>query len=253
MDFSSAVASVLLDPRAARDEMCQSERASDYYGLGVRLGVYFAWLQAWVANAVLPSQTAGALNTNTVFLLTLLVAMVNDSVTGQLSQVDGLILMHLCGGTIFGVLSVWGYRTRLYTQHGTGAIAHFGGFGTHIRMVAALAVSSYGMWFWSMGVTGGLFPLGPGDGADPPNPPECGTLYTFFFAKVKASEGIRYYYLVVCASCVLYFGIQLVASLLAAWFTVGRFFGTLHKRWSKAADIDILSRPSYVTGFTEKE
>lgn len=242
----------LLSARAADPFVCQSERSSDYYGLGVRLGIYFAWLQAWTANVILPSQVSGALDTNTIFLLTLLIAMVNDSTTGALSQVDGLILIHLCGGTIFGVLSLWGYRTRLYTQQGRGAISVFGGYGTHIRMIVALAVSAYGQWYWVWGVTGKLFPLGPNDGSSENNPVECSTLYTFF-AKIRAAGGIRYYYIVICATCIAYFGAMLLVSSLTAWFTLERLAGTLHKRWARAADIDRLSRPSYVTGFKESE
>lgn len=237
----------------AGDWVCESDRASDYYGLGVRLGIYFAWLQAWTANAILPSQISGALATNTVFLMTLLVAMVNDSNTGALSRLDGLLLMHLCGGTVFGVLSLWGYRTRLYTQHGRGAIQLFGGYGTHIRMATALAVSLYGLWYWSWGVKYGLFALGPDDGMDPPNPSECSKLYTFFFAKLDAAGPIRYYYIVVSASCAAYFGAMLIVSILAGWFSVERLAGTLHKRWSRAADVDKLSRPVYITGFHERE
>lgn len=233
--------------------VCESDRASDYYGLGVRLGIYFAWLQAWTANAILPSQISGALATNTVFLMTLLIAMVNDSSTGALSRIDALMLMHLCGGTVFGVLSLWGYRTRLYTQVGRGAIRFFGGYGTHIRMATALAVSLYGLWFWAWGVSDGLFPLGPDDGMDPPNPVECGELYTFFFAKIKAAGGIRYYYIVVCACCSAYFGAMLLVSVLAAWFSIERLVGRLNKRWAHEANVDNLSRPVYVTGFNDNE
>lgn len=256
MSFPQEMVASLLSARDTDAYVCQSERSSDYYGLGVRLGIYFAWLHAWTANVILPSQVNGALETNTVFLMTLLVAMVNDSVTGSLSQVDGLVLMHLCGGSIFGVLSMWGYRTRLYTQHGRGAISGFGGYGTHIRMVVALGVSSYGLWYWGWGVVGGeagLIALGPGDEMDQANSSACSTLYTFFFAKVRAAGPIRYYYLVVCASCVAYFGAMLLVSTLTAWFTLDRLAGSLHSRWSKAADIDRLSRPSYVTGFKDGE
>jgi hypothetical protein len=243
----------LLIARDPDDYVCHSERASDYYGLGVRLGIYFAWLHAYLANVLVPSQISGALTTNTVFLLTLLVAMTNDSNTDALSQIDGLILMHLCSGTIFGILSLWGYRTRLYTQNGRGAIESFGAWGTHIRMVTALCVSCYGIWFWIHGVTGNLNALGPGDGIEPPNSEECSTLYTFFFAKVKAAGGIRYYYIVMSTGSAVYFGAMLLTSSLSAWFTLERLLGSLHSRWSRAADIHKLSRPIYVTGFTQRE
>jgi len=88
--------------------LCHSERATDYYGLGVRLGVYFTWLGSYVANTILPSEFGPASDTSTIFLLTLLIAMANDSRIGDLHQIDGLVLMQLCGGSLFGIISLWG-------------------------------------------------------------------------------------------------------------------------------------------------
>lgn len=62
---------------------CQTMRAPDYYGLGVRLGIYCAWFQAYIANTMLPSEIAGAADTNAIFLLTLTVAMIKCSSTGS--------------------------------------------------------------------------------------------------------------------------------------------------------------------------
>lgn len=246
VDFGDAAAAAL----AIRDGgvQCHSELSSDYYGLGVRLGVYFAWLGGYLANTILPSEFGPASDTNTIFILTLLIAMANDSRTRLLNQIDGLILMHLCGGTVFGILSVWGYRTRLYHDRGPRAVRLFGGFGTHIRLVVSLGVSIFGLWFWIFGVTGALRPLGPGDGTDPPNPPECSTLFTFFFAKIRADGGIRIYYILVCASCIAYFGVMLLASSLAAWFSFDRFVevAAFH-HWTST------NRTKYATGFSKKE
>ncbi|KAM7190042.1 hypothetical protein V8F20_009875 [Naviculisporaceae sp. PSN 640] len=229
---------------------CQSQFATDYYGLGVRLGVYFAWLGSYLANTILPSEFGAAMDTSTIFLLTLLIAMTNDSRTKGLTQVDGLVLMHLCGGTVFGVLSLWGYRTRLYRELGPRAVRKFGGFGTHIRLAVSLAVSVFGCWFWLYGVNNYLTELGgPNDDqSDPPNPPECGTLYTFFFAKIRADGPIRYYYAVVCATCILYFGIMFLVSSLAGVMSFENVKGLVgFKRWSNR------NRSKYATGFTVRE
>lgn len=40
---------------------CTTEFSGDYYGFGVRLGVYFAWLSSYFANMLLPSEIAGKL------------------------------------------------------------------------------------------------------------------------------------------------------------------------------------------------
>lgn len=227
---------------------CQTGSASDYYGIGVRLGIYFAWSQAYIANTILPSEISSAIGTNTIFLMTLLIAMTNDSRTEQLGQLDALILMHLCGGTVFGILSLWGYRTRYYLDEGPKAIRHFGGFGTQIRLGASLGVSIFGLWFWLYGVTGSLTPMGPDDDVDPPNSPECATLFTFFFTKVRADGGIRIYYIIVCTCCIIGLGAMLLASTITGWYLLENIFGLAkHKRWVNT------SRPKYRTGFNHNE
>ncbi|KAK3317906.1 hypothetical protein B0H66DRAFT_475443 [Apodospora peruviana] len=214
------------------------------------MGIYFTWLASYLANTLLPSQFGGASDTSTIFLLTLLIAMGNDARTRSLTELDGLVLMHLCGGTVFGVLSLWGYRTSLYSSKGPRAVRMFGGFGTHIRLIVSFGVSLFGFWFWLRGVNGGLWKLGgPNDRQDdPPNLPECGVLYTFFFAKLRANGGIRYYYLVVCACCAVYFGVMFLASSLAGYVSFVNVKGFFEfKRWSSR------NRTKYATGFTHKE
>jgi hypothetical protein len=54
------------------------------------------------------------------------------------------------------------------------------------------------LWFWLYGVTQDrLKVFGPDDGAEPPNSAERSIPYKFFFAKVRANGGIRFYYAVV--------------------------------------------------------
>lgn len=240
--------------RASGSTECYSDRASDYYGLGVRLGIYFAWVNAYLAHILLPSGIGSAAGANTVFLLTLFIAMGKDSMRGHLTQVDGLVLMHLCGGATFGVLSIWGYRTRLYKDKGPKAVGFFGSYGTHIRVAISFAISAYGLWYWSYGVIGGLDPLGPGDGMKSgKNTEACANVYTFFFAKIRADQGIRFYYIIVCAACSLYFGGMLIASTLAFWFSAERLLGIAGDRWAHTAHVDTMIRPRYVTGFNTKE
>jgi hypothetical protein len=233
---------------------CHSDASGDYYGLGIRIGIYFAWLNAYLANVVVPGEFAGAAAANTIFLLTLFIAITKDSMGGSLTQVDVLVLMHLCGGATFGVLSIWGYRTRLYADKGPKAVGYFGSYGTHLRIAMSFAISVYGLWFWAWGVTGGLRQLGPGDGMESgKNSDACTPVYTFFFTKIRADEGIRYYYIIVCAGCTLYFGAMLLASSLTVWFSLERLLGLAGDRWSEAAHVDTLTRPRYVTGFSVGE
>lgn len=251
--FSSDAFSGSLEARSDNLE-CHSDRAGDYYGLGIRMGVYFAWLNAYLCHTLLPSGIGSAASANTVFLLTLFIALAKDSMRDHLTQVDALVLMHLCGGATFGIISIWGYRTRLYADKGPKAVGYFGSYGTHIRVFISFAISAYGLWFWSMGVTGKLRSLGPGDEMESgKNPEECGNLYTFFFTKIRADQGIRYYYIVVCAGCTLYFGAMLLVSSLAFWFSAERVLGIAGDRWAHTAHVDTMMRPRYATGFSQKE
>ncbi|PMD61024.1 uncharacterized protein K444DRAFT_560486 [Hyaloscypha bicolor E] len=161
--------------------------------------------------------------------------------------------MHLSGGTIFGILSLWGYRTRFYTDEGPVAIRHFGGFGTHSRLILSLGVSIYGLWYWLFAVTGSLIAMGSrleiGELAvDPPNSPDCATLYTFMFAKVRADGGIRIFYIIACILCTIYFGIMLLASSIAGRKRLQNIVELARqKRWADT------SRLRFATGFKYHE
>ncbi|KAK3369972.1 hypothetical protein B0H63DRAFT_485866 [Podospora didyma] len=242
LDLNSLVA------RDGNEFDCATDRATDYYGLGVRLGIYFAWVASYIANTILPSEFGPASDTSTIFLLTLLIAMANDSMTKGLTELDGLILMHLCGGTVFGIISMWGYRTRMYFDEGPRAVRKFGGFGTHVRLIVSLGVSVFGTWFWFRGVNGSLKKLGPNDGFDPANPEECSVLYTFFFAKVRAAGGIRIYYIIVSLTCTAWFATMFLVSSLAGLASLDKIRGLAgFNRWTS------LNRAKYATGFTHKE
>ncbi|KAF2103214.1 hypothetical protein NA57DRAFT_72194 [Rhizodiscina lignyota] len=217
---------------------CETDRSSDYYGLGVRLGIYMAWLTGWIANNWVPEEIAGAMDTNAIFLFALVIAVVRCTSTDLVSQMDGVMLMHLAGGTIFSVISIWGYRTCWYTKEGPRGIANFGGFGTHLRLLLCMAVSTYGLWFWYFGMAGSLK---SGTGA-------CQVTWTFFFAKLRADGGIRKWYIFKYVVCLIYFGIMTAVSIIGpisrimkmAWLARYKFFRTS-------------SRLKYATGYTYGE
>lgn len=81
--------------------------------------------------------------------------MVRCTITKVLTQLDTLILVHLGTGSIFGVLSIWGYRTCTYSIHGPSAVNQCGGFGTHFRLLLSASVSIFSVWFWYSAVLPG--------------------------------------------------------------------------------------------------
>ncbi|KYG41180.1 hypothetical protein M433DRAFT_116039, partial [Acidomyces richmondensis BFW] len=124
---------------SSQDLDCSSTASNDYYGLGVRIGVYCTWISSWIANLFVPSEIAGALDANAIFLVALMISMFHGSATHTLAYIDGLILMQLCAG----------YLSCIYNGLG---IRHFGGLGTHFRILIVFAISTYGIWFWTKGI-----------------------------------------------------------------------------------------------------
>src|SRR5579871_3923863 len=43
-----------------RTVFCATDRSSDYYGLGVRLGIYLGWINAWIANVSVPEEISSS-------------------------------------------------------------------------------------------------------------------------------------------------------------------------------------------------
>jgi hypothetical protein len=172
------------------------------------LGVYFAWLAAYFSNILLPSEIAGSLDTNSIFLLALLISLFRGSLKHEIHQVDGLIVMHLSSGFLFSSLSIWGYRTTHYARakDSVRGIRHFGNFGTHARLALTTAISVYGTWFWWEGVE---------DGLDIAELPECKKLYTWFFAKCSINGGIDKYYIFITVACSLYYSAMCIAAVSA--------------------------------------
>jgi hypothetical protein len=90
-----------------------------------------------------------------------------------------------------------------------------------------------------VGIHGGLEPMGPG---------ECGQLWTFFFGKLHAKGGIRFFYITVCIGCIVYFGIMLLVSALAGYARVDKMVRLAKsKRWADTAKL------RFATGLKYKE
>ena len=188
---------------------CTTELSPEFYGFGVRLGVYFAWLSQYFANILLPSEIASSLDTNSIFLLALLASLFRGTLVHELFQIDGLILMHLSSGFLFSSLSIWGYRTSLYQKEGPTAINYFGRVGTHCRLALATAISLYGAWFWWEGLRNGL---------NIAEDPQCRIVFTWFFKQWPVTGGIHTFYIFISIGCAVYYGTMCIAAVLVVIF-----------------------------------
>jgi hypothetical protein len=214
-------------PKPLRTEApyCEIRGNSDFYGLGVRLGIYFTWLTSWIANNFLADEMAGAFDTNSIFLLSLLITMLYFSITFRLNAVDGLVLLQLAWGFVFSVMSLWGYRTMYYRKEGPDGKKHFGGLGTHFRLLLMVSISAYSVWYWTEGLQDGL-PRCAQAAREP-----CGGLKTFLFAKVDVYGPIRWLNLAGSVVCCVYYGIMVLAAMAAAMHRVINFIRNRKNEW----------------------
>ena len=192
---------------------CTTLFSNDYYGFGVRLGVYFSWLGSYFANLLLPSEISGSLDTNSIFLVALIGSLFNGTHLKQIQQIDALIIMQLSSGFLFSCFSIWGYRTSYYQKEGPKAIKRFGGLGTHCRLILTAAISVYGTWFWLKGVKDGLITS--------PDP-DCQEIFTWFFAYLPVTGGIDTLYIIITIGCSLYYCAMIAAAAFAVFFKLFR-------------------------------
>lgn len=173
---------------------------------------------------------SGSLDTNSIFLLGLLISLFKSSMKGEIMQIDGLIIMQLSSGFLFSSLSMWGYRTSYYQRDGPTAIQQFGKFGTHCRLALALAISVYGTYFWWEGLEDGLVV---------PENPQCQKLYTWFFAYLPIRGGIHILYIFMSLSCSIYYGTMFLVAVVA------HFVKLIQVGWKE--------KMSYETGYSRRE
>ncbi|KAK4942750.1 hypothetical protein LTR10_017510 [Elasticomyces elasticus] len=139
-----ACAEAQLCTEKPKEDNCALAGNTDYYGLGVRMGIYASWLSSWFANNFLGSEIVGTLETNSIFLSALFFTVFGYSLKRDgIRMVDVLVINQLCMGFVFSVMSLWGYRTMYYRTEGPGGRKHFGGIGTHYRLVLLGMISSY--------------------------------------------------------------------------------------------------------------
>ncbi|EXJ89136.1 hypothetical protein A1O3_02200 [Capronia epimyces CBS 606.96] len=228
----SLVCAETCEPEGPKEEGCPIVGNSDYYGLGVRMGIYSAWLTSWFANNFLPEEIIGSLETNSIFLLALFATVFFYSVQKNgIRVVDVLVIHQLCIGFLFSVMSLWGYRTMYYRTEGPGGRRHFGGFGTHFRLVLMGMITSYGVWFWVEGVEDGL--------SDCDRRRNCGGLQTFFIVPMRVdSWSTRGVQLTINIAAAAYYGIMTLAAIAGGIAFLVRFIQGKDAHWELIKEQD---------------
>ncbi|EXJ76765.1 uncharacterized protein A1O5_01273 [Cladophialophora psammophila CBS 110553] len=191
------------DNATGADDNCSIVGDGDFYGLGVRIGIYASWFASWVSNSFVrdPREICQSLDTNASFLFAIAIVVATFSSSGNIRVIDALILLLLSFGYLLSVMSLWGYRTLPENRK------HFGGWGTHFRLMLMNAICAYGIWFWSVGMTDKLPKCNTRE--------QCGGLKLWILVEVPvAGTGIRNLFL--AFSCIVgafYFTMLLAACL----------------------------------------
>lgn len=204
-------------PGEQPDGSCVIEGNPDFYGLGIRAGVYLQYVTAFGANLLLTENIDGNLVTNTVFLLALFIAMAVATAQRTVQTVEIVVLLQLSFGFLFTILSIWGHRIRAHLGEQP---VRFPLAGSFFRLTLATALSIYGVWFWFLG-THQAQPEG-----------DCAT-YIFLFARADVAGAARIFFQVQSALILVGYGILFARELLmivcfvvlvSAWTSVVALF-----------------------------
>lgn len=93
--------------KRASDASCSIDRNPDFYGLGIRLGIYLQWITAIGANLFSEPSIDGNLETNTIFLLAVFIAIVITTAEKTVQSAELLVLLQIGFGFTFSVLTIW--------------------------------------------------------------------------------------------------------------------------------------------------
>ncbi|ETN44622.1 uncharacterized protein HMPREF1541_10292 [Cyphellophora europaea CBS 101466] len=103
----------LFSRQSAPCDLTDFEANVDFYGFGIRLGVYLQWFSSWISNTLDPEKCADNHEENSIFVLSILVALAVAFRTNDLKVSEVYILLLLCTGYFCICLSTWGIRLHL--------------------------------------------------------------------------------------------------------------------------------------------
>lgn len=88
------------------------EGSPEFYGLGIRLGVYLQVLSSWITNSLNEEATADTHVANSIFLLAIIVAVATAVSHEEIRPVEVWIMLQACLMFPLTVLSAFGIRTN---------------------------------------------------------------------------------------------------------------------------------------------
>ncbi|KAL8687462.1 MAG: hypothetical protein Q9218_006373 [Villophora microphyllina] len=159
---------------------CSHEGNPDFYGLGIRVGIYLQLTTAILAKYLRPEAAPGNLNTNAVFLLALFVALATATFSPGLGTEETVILLQLCFGFLLSVLSLLGGHVSADRPKPSKGVIRPPPVASFFRLTLNTAICAYAVWFWFIGINNS-------------HVPGC-SAYIFVVARASIFGGVRILY-----------------------------------------------------------
>lgn len=106
-------ARLLLPRQDVTCELTDFDANVDFYGFGIRLGVYLQWFSSWISNTLDPDNASDNHEENSIFVLAIAAALVVAFSSDSLRVSEAYILLLICSGYFCLVVSTWGIRLHL--------------------------------------------------------------------------------------------------------------------------------------------
>lgn len=194
-------------------DQCPHEGNPDFYGLGIRVGIYLQLTTAIVAKYCYAGAIPENLTTNAIFLLALFDAVATATVGFELRPEEIVVLLQLCFGFLLSVLSILGgrlSRNDVTRQAGTLRAPPIASF---LRLVLTVAICAYAVWFW--------FP-----GKDEMRTEGC-PAYMFFLTRTSIYGGVRIFFQMQSILFAFFVGALFICqSSIILWSLISTLIGT---------------------------
>ena len=191
-----------------RQNLCPIQGNPDLYGLGIRLGIYFQLTSTSLTSRLLPDETLGTWDTNSIFLLAVFAAVSKSTISGVIQYAEAYVMLQLMfaflicafpkglgalvSSTLRGITLGFSQKDKELLKANLGLSI----LGNQWRQALAAAVACYNVWFW--------FRFEPSGDCE---------AYIFLFARVSASSEAQGFYR---AFAVLYLTYQATQYLIFA-------------------------------------
>ena len=102
-------------------EVCKSLAGDpDLYGVGIRIGIYLQWISSLFTNLLIPSGVSDALDTNSIFLLAVFIAIANATKSSGteplLGPIGAFVMLQMLFGYLLSVMSISGLRITILSD-----------------------------------------------------------------------------------------------------------------------------------------